>query len=312
MFKLIKKIFKVFRRRTVIAYQSNGVTEAQLAYLEILIDANNNYRAVPWQLDDWIQNYYKGRWDSYRATKLIEKLKLENAEKLKTFKEKINDRSDRIGQDTIYASDFSAYGFCPNSFYLTYRGYANRNLYELKQGHVYHGEFSKSEGHTNQNNKFLKEKIAGIKEIKWLKINKDEPLYDKERNLSGLPDGIILFEDRKLAIVEIKSTRSISMSEPYLGDIIQACAYKKICGDSSKVESGRMNADAFIIYIHKESGERQLFTVDSNRYENHFQSSLSKMKNIDFQANLYQSEKNLKKCAACGYRALCRKMSQQK
>jgi len=281
-------------------------TPAQIEYLENLIEINNAYRATPWTLNDWVKTFYKGSLYFWSAKKLIEKIKSENLMKQKNFKEKIKNRVDRKTKDTIFASDFSAYGFCPNSFYLGHRGFASINLYEMTSGKLYHGDFAKSDVYSNKNSDFLEKNIKGIENIKWYKSDEAEALYDSKLKLSGIPDGLLSFEDKTQSIVEVKSKNSFKNIGPYWGEILQAIAYHKIFSNNRKSDSYNLNDKIFFLYILRKTQERRLFEISASQYSSSFRSALEKIKNVSFDKTLFNSEKNNKKCPTCGYRSLCK------
>lgn len=285
-------------------------TEDQYKYLENLINYNNSFRAVPWSLDDWIDIYFKGSWDIYRASKLIIKLKEENQNKLIKFSEKVNTTSIKK-RNQIFASDFNSYNFCPNSFYLKYHGFVNRNLYELDSGAFYHGEMTNEDnnGHSNQNNKILRKFIPEIKNIKWLKFNKNDLLHNSNFNLFGIPDGILQFNNNQLAVIELKTTNNSHLEKAFQGDIMQICAYYNLCKYSGKISPQRISNIMYLIYVSKLNNDRTLFQIDYCDYQNFFIQNLNKLQNILFNKDIFLSEKYFNKCNSCGYRFLCQKKS---
>ena len=301
---MLRKFLRfIFRKRT--SSKWDQPTSAQLAYLEGLIQINNTFRANPLILKDWIKTHYAGTLYRWSATKLIKRIKAENDEKNKSFKKKMKNKFDRQEKVKIYASDFSAYGFCPNSFYLSYRGFASRNLYELESGKVYHGERGTLEGYKNKNSEFLINNVEGIQTVEWFKASEEETLHDLESSISGVPDGIIIFKDKTQAIVELKSTKSSAPTEPYLGDVMQACAYLRLYQKNPKYGSYAMSPNVFILYTIRDTGTRKLFEVNSKDYELRFVTSLKNMRKPIYSSELLNSERNKNKCPACGHRVMC-------
>ena len=286
-------------------------TEAQLQYLNRLVEINNTYRAMPRLLEDWNHSYSKGKWDRRRASLLIVKLQEENLEKAQEFKHAIGQQRDRSSGRTIYPSDFSTYGFCQNAFYLTYRGFASKNLYELDQGRMYHGEFGRPKTKANKNTELLKERLGHLDHIVWFKQGEDKAFHDEKLQVSGLPDGLVRPRKQKLSVVELKTRREFPENGPYKGDILQACAYIRLGQASHQITPGDMSSTAYIIYIHKKLKTRRLYEINFDHFESDFYEALNSMRKTDFRKDIIHSESNRNKCPSCGYRALCKKQVAQ-
>ena len=287
----------------------NNATRGQLSYLQLLVNENNHFRATPLLLNDWFGAHSRGRKSFWAAHQLIRKLKSENSAKAQEFKKKLQDGAGRNrkgdGEDTLRASDLNAYGYCPNAFTLRYRGYADRNLYELEQGQLYHGEAPRSNGYAgNKNSDCIRKALSGIRDVTWFKTALQDPLSNQELGLTGIPDGLIEFENGELAVVEVKTAKTLP-ERPYRGDILQACAYRKLyLGQDSPAQ---ISTRVYILYIDKRFKDRLLFEVDASVHERNLLSTLQEMRSASYRSDLFQSQK--KKCQACGFRALCKSVS---
>jgi CRISPR/Cas system-associated exonuclease Cas4 (RecB family) len=237
---------------------------------------------------------------------LIQKIKAENLSLRSEFADLIrNSRANPRNSNVFMASDFGAYGYCENSFYLKLRGFVSRNLYELKQGRLYHGEYSKADYTLNQNTEYLKDEVEDFRSVQWFRGRNLPPVFNEKMKMVGIPDGLVYFADEKRALVEVKSTRQLPVREPFWGDVLQACAYQKICSGGNNSELRSVDSDVFILYVQKDSGSRRLFRINSHNHGQEFEETRSQMQQTQYNSNLYQSPAFEKKCAACGYRHVC-------
>lgn len=230
------RVRRLRRRRS-----SRAPTQKQLEYIRTLININNRYRAVPWSLEDWIEKYFKGNWDFSCASHLISKLKEENGVKSNEFAEKIKSAKSRQ-RECFFASDLGLYLYCPNTIFWIFKGYANKNLYEVNIGSLYHGDLKGRDGSAkeNTNTSFLLKAEASLKRVEWYRLHESEPFYLKKYNLSGIPDGVGHHRDGSCSVIELKTRNSIAdMKAPYPGDILQAYSYYLLLKES---QQGRMKS----------------------------------------------------------------------
>jgi CRISPR/Cas system-associated exonuclease Cas4 (RecB family) len=301
-------------------------TRKQLDYLEGLVEANNGYRATPLELEDWIEKHARGSLTFHRASSLIRRLKRENDEKReRLFLDRGRARLDlssvrpRAEISSFLASDFGAYGFCSNSFFFTLQGAPNRNFYELDEGRACHekrrGPSRFGGPFRDKNSEWIQSEVSGVHEVKWFTTRGADVLEDSELGLRGIPDGVIYHLDGSCSVVELKSKRSLGFKSPWLGDVLQACAYHNILQSESRKNGVVISPRIFILYVGRGAkgkvSERKLFEADYHEYETSFFNALGAMKKTTFRPDLYRSGGSRKKCQSCGHRKVCARWTEK-
>lgn len=278
-------------------------TDKQLSYLNYLVASNNKYRAKPQTLSDWVNRIYSGQFDMFRAKHLIQIIK-DETEKLRTTYRIQRTEKKQVGKrSTLLVSDINHYFYCPKAFEFNIKNKANRNVYELNVGRMYHGEESSDQWFSgpkrNENEIYLRSLIE-FKYVEWIKSTDGKQVYSKEMNMAGIPDGVVTFKDGTQSIIEIKSSNKI-LREPNHGDVIQTVVYNKMFNGKYK-----LNDKALLLYVYKGTGKRYHFELDVNKYEQDMRKAVATMNNI--MSGKYQAfkTKNTNKCNYCGFSRYCR------
>lgn len=279
-------------------------TEKQLRYLESLIVKNNQYRAKPRTLNDWVDIIYKGSFDMFRAKYLIQTLKEENQKYRSEFRNQTFENKSKDTRTSLLASDISQYYYCPKAFEFVLKHKTSTNVYELSLGKAYHGEvitLDKRLGvpHKNDNEIYLKS-IKDFVKVEWIKTSDEKQLYCKEFNIAGVPDGVITYKDGTQSIVEIKTNNKI-LDKPYIGEIIQTVAYNFIFKDKFN-----LNNKAILLYIFKNTGKRYHFDLNVEEYISTFRKTITTMNNILRGKYIAYKAQNKMKCKFCGFSEYCR------